>query len=278
MDLKKLSVAELSSRFLKDSARVPDDVLDLMRSDSRAGVRALVDRIESRRHENRAEGQRLRHLLRFETELWEQGHVNVAGTDEVGMGPLAGPVVAAAVILPRDFRPRGLNDSKQLDEREHERLCKEVQAEAVAWAVGQVEVEEIDRINIYRAGLLAMKRALEALSVKPDFVLLDARTIKDLPLPQRGIIKGDAKSLTIAAASVVAKFTRDQLMNRLDEQHPGYGFARHKGYAAPEHQDALKKLGPCAIHRKSFAPVRALLPKDDPFAQPQQAELFGDAS
>lgn len=273
--LAKLSVAALSERYLSDGASVPDDVLEALRADPRSGVRNLVSKIEARRHANRAEGQRLRHLLRFETELWEQGHVHIAGTDEVGMGPLAGPVIAAAVILPRDFRPKGLNDSKQLDEREHARLSDEVKEHAISWAVGRVDPEEIDRINIYRAGLLAMKRALLGLAQKPDYVLLDARTIKDLDLPQRGIIKGDARSLTIAAASVVAKHHRDGLMTELDAEYPGYGFAKHKGYSVPEHWAALKKLGPCAIHRRSFAPVRAALPPGHPDKLPEQADLFG---
>lgn len=271
--LAKMSLADLEVRFVARGASCPDEVLAALAQDKRAGARAIADRIESRRRANRAEGQRLRQLLRFETELWEQGHTHIAGTDEVGMGPLAGPVVAAAVILPHDFRPKGLNDSKQLDHEAHARYAAEVKAAAVAWALGTVEPEEIDRINIYRAGLLAMKRALEGLGVKPDYVLLDARTVKDLPLPQKGIVKGDARSLTIAAASVVAKHHRDGLMTELDAVYPGYGFAKHKGYSVPEHWAALKKLGPCAIHRRSFAPVRAVLPAGHPDALPEQGQL-----
>jgi ribonuclease HII len=271
--LDKLSVTALQARFGGEGTPCPDDVLAALAADPRAGARALAERIAARRRANRAEGQRLRHLLRFESELWAQGHTHVAGTDEVGMGPLAGPVIAAAVILPHTFRLRGLDDSKQLDHAEHARLAAEIRASAVAVSIGRVEVEEIDRINIYRAGLLAMRRALEGLAVKPNFVLLDARTIKDLDLPQRGIIKGDARSLTIAAASVVAKLHRDTLMTELDAVHPGYGFARHKGYSVPEHWEALQRLGPCPIHRRSFAPVRALLAPEDPFALPSQQEL-----
>jgi ribonuclease HII len=273
VDLSKLSLSALQARFLADGASVPDDALAALHADPRAGARNLAERIEARRRANRAEGQRLRHLLRFETELWAEGYARIAGTDEVGMGPLAGPVVAAAVILPRDFRPRGLNDSKQLDEKEHARLCAEVKAEAVAWAVGQVEVEEIDRINIYQAGLLAMRRALEGLAVKPDYLLVDARTLREVRIPQRGIIQGDARSLTIAAASVVAKFTRDALMARLDAEHPGYGFAKHKGYSVPEHWAALKKLGPCPIHRRSFAPVRAAMKPGERARIEEQVQL-----
>lgn len=273
LDLDKLSVSALQARFGGEGARCPEEVLAALAADPRAGARALAERIAARRRANRAEGQRLRHLLRFENELWAQGHTHVAGTDEVGMGPLAGPVIAAAVILPRDFRLRGLDDSKQLDHDDHARLAREIHHSAVAVSIGRVDVEEIDRINIYRAGLLAMKRALEGLVVQPSFVLLDARTIKELPLPQRGIIKGDARSLTIAAASVVAKLHRDTLMTELDAIHPGYGFARHKGYSVPEHWEALQRLGPCAIHRRSFAPVRALLSAEDPLALPAQHTL-----
>jgi ribonuclease HII len=221
-----------------------------------------------RRRENRAEGQRLRKLLRFETEIWERGVARIAGVDEAGMGPLAGPVVAAAVVLPRGFRPRGLDDSKKLDEGERDRLAAEVQAGA-EWAVGLATPEEIDRLNIYRAGLLAMRRAVEGIAPPPGHLLIDARRLPELRIPQQGIVKGDARSLSIAAASVIAKTTRDALMVELDAAHPGYGLARHKGYAAPEHLAALRALGPCPCHRRSFAPVRELL--ED---RPRQRELF----
>lgn len=259
MELPSLSLADLQARYGAPDAAVPDEVLTALRADPRTGARALAQRIDTRRRKNRAEGQRLRHMLRFETALWEQGFVNVAGTDEVGVGPLAGPVVAAAVILPRDFRLQGLNDSKQLDAKDHARLCAMIKAQAVAWAVGQVEVDEIDRINIYQASMRAMRLAIEGLSVKPDHVLVDARTLRDVALPQSAIVKGDARSLSIAAASVVAKHTRDALMIALDATYPGYGFAKHKGYGVPEHEAALRALGPCAIHRRSFAPVRAAM-------------------
>jgi ribonuclease HII len=256
VDLSDQSVKELSERYLGPDRPCPDEVLAALQADPRAGVRALAKKIEARRAAHRAEGQRLRNLLRFETELWEAGHTHIAGTDEVGVGPLAGPVLAAAVILPRDFRPRGINDSKQLDEPELLRLAAEIKASAVAWAVGRAEVEEIDRLNILQAGLLAMRRAVDGLAIKPDYLLVDARELKHLPIPQKGIVKGDARSLTIAAASIVAKTTRDALMVELDAACPGYGLARHKGYPVPEHLEALKRLGPSALHRRSFAPVR----------------------
>jgi ribonuclease HII len=193
----------------------------------------------------------------------------VAGVDEAGMGPLAGPVVAAAVILPPELRPRGLDDSKQLDEPARDRLAAEVKAGAVAWAVGLASPEEVDRLNVYQAGLLAMRRAVDGLGVAPQHLLVDARRLPGLAIPQQGIVKGDARSLSIAAASVVAKTTRDALMVEAETRFPGYGFARHKGYCAPEHLEALRRLGACPIHRRSYAPVRELLAP-----APVQGDLF----
>ena len=184
------------------------------------------------------------------------------------MAPLAGPVVAGACILPRDYRPRGIDDSKQLDRRERERLAEDIRKNAICWAVARAEVHEIDGINIYWAGLLALTRAVRGLSQKPDHVLVDARKLQELPIPQTPIVHGDALSLTIAAASILAKTARDALMAELDLVHPGYGFARHKGYPTAEHFDALRRLGACPVHRRSFQPVREAL------GLPFQADLF----
>jgi len=225
--------------------------------------------VRKRRAGNRAEGQRLRRLLRFETELWERGVVHVAGVDEAGMAPLAGPVVAGACVLPPDYRPRGIDDSKQLDRRERERLAEDIRRNAVCFAVARAEVAEIDGLNIYRAGLLALTRAVKGLSTCPGHLLVDARKLPELRIPQTPIIHGDALSLTIAAASILAKTVRDALMAELDLAYPGYGFARHKGYPTAEHFEALKRLGACEIHRRSFQPVREALGLD-----PTQGELF----
>jgi ribonuclease HII len=168
-------------------------------------------------------------------------------------------LVAAAVILPRDLRPRGLDDSKKLDEPARDRLAAEVKAGALAWAVGAASPTEVDRLNPYQAGLLAMRRAVQGLAVAPQHLLVDARRVPGVEVPQQGIVKGDARSLSIAAASVVAKTTRDALMVEAEGRWPGYGFARHKGYGAPEHLDALRRLGPCPIHRRSYAPVAEVL-------------------
>ncbi len=196
-------------------------------------------------------------LLRCERALWARGVEWVAGVDEAGVGPLAGPVVAAAVVLPRSFREPGIDDSKRLSPTRRERLAARIRSEACGVGIGVVEVEVIDRINIYRASLLAMRRAVQALPFRPEWVLVDGRAIPDLDIPQQRIVRGDQRSYSIAAASIVAKVTRDAWMRALHEQYPQYGFARHMGYATPEHLRALELHGPCPAHRRSFAPVSA---------------------
>jgi len=269
-DLARLSVAELRARLLDEGQPLSGDGEAALAADPRAGARDVLKQVLRRRKENRAEGQRLRHLLRYETELWARGLVHVAGVDEAGMAPLAGPVVAGACILPHDYRPRGIDDSKQLDRAERERLAEDIQRHAVCWATARAEVEEIDSLNIYHAGILALLRAVRALGTAPAHVLVDARKLPQLGIPHTPIIHGDALSLTIAAASILAKTARDALMCELDRDHPGYGFSRHKGYPTPEHFEALKRQGACPIHRRSFAPVRQALG-----LEPTQAELFG---
>ena len=264
------SIPELRERFVDRARPVPKGLVEALETDTRQGAHHLAKQIRVRWRKNRAEGQRLHNLLRFEIELWEQGFNLIAGVDEAGMAPLAGPVVAAACILPRNYKLRGLNDSKQIvDETLRGVLARQIKGDAVAWAVGRAEVEEIDTLNIYHAGLLAMRRAVEGLAAQPDFVLVDARRIPYCPAPQRGIIKGDALSASIAAASIIAKTTRDSLMCEFDSVHPGYNFATHKGYPTPEHCRLLKELGAAPIHRRSFARVREALGLD-----PIQNELF----
>ena len=198
-------------------------------------------------------------LLRYETELLSSGFHAIAGTDEAGRGPLAGPVVAAAVILHPGQIIAGVTDSKKLSEGKREKLFPTIMAEARAVAVGICGHEEIDELNILRASLEAMRRAVTALHVVADFILIDGTFSLSLELPQRTIIQGDSLSISIAAASIIAKVTRDRLMVEYDARYPGYGFARHKGYGVRVHAEALRALGPCAIHRKSFAPVRAAM-------------------
>jgi ribonuclease HII len=197
--------------------------------------------------------------MRHERELRRAGFQRIAGLDEVGRGSRAGPVVAAAVILPDRHGIRGLRDSKVLTRLRREALYELILNRAEAVAVGCVEVEVIDSINILQATKLAMAQALERLAPAPDHLVIDALTLRDVPLPQRAIIDGDAQSCSIAAASIVAKVTRDRICDELDARYPAYGFRRNKGYGTRHHYDALMAEGPCSWHRRSFAPIRTLL-------------------
>lgn len=252
-------MAALRARYVDGGRPLPAAIEAALRADPRAGARAILGAVERRRRDNRAEGQRLRTMLRFETALWKTGVVHIAGVDEAGMSPLAGPVAAAAVIFAPGTRIPEVDDSKRLDPMSRERLAPVIKSSAIAWAVAFAEVEEIDRINIYWAGLLAMRRAIEALSPAAEHLLIDGRKLREVPLPQQGIVKGDTKSLSIAAASILAKTARDAHMVGLDAEFPGYGFAKHKGYPVEAHVGALRRLGACSIHRRSFAPVREAL-------------------
>ncbi len=213
--------------------------------------------------------------LSHECELWKQGLSRVAGVDEAGCGPLAGPVVAAAVVFPKEWldaglpsKFRGLNDSKQLKEDAREKFFELIQSHPeIHFAISVVDVETIDRINIRQAAWQGMNRALDELQPRPEHVLVDGLRIRWLAYPQTPLVQGDARSYSIAAASVLAKVTRDRIMRELDKQFPGYGFAGHKGYSTPQHFAAIEKLGPCPVHRKSFAPIK-----------PKEPELFDTAS
>lgn len=271
--MRRLTLAELRRLYVDEGRPLPKDVEEALRTDPRAGAQAVLAAVERRRRANRAEGQRLRRMLLHEGELWASGLRHVAGVDEAGMSPLAGPVAAAAVVLPPGCRLVGVDDSKKLTAEQRAELAATIRAEAVTWAVAYVEPEEIDRFNIYQAGLLVMRRAVEALAVEPQALLVDARRLPDLPIRQRSLVKGDQKSLSIAAASILAKTERDAKMAALDERYPGYGFARHKGYPVREHYEALERLGPCPIHRRSFTPVREALG-----LIPKQGELFDETS
>jgi ribonuclease HII len=186
----------------------------------------------------------------------------ICGIDEAGRGPLAGPVFAAAVILDPGRRIRGLRDSKQLVPERREELAERIRARAIAWAVAEASVEEIDALNILQATLLAMRRAVAALAVVPEYALIDGNQMPRLDIPGRAIVAGDALEPAISAASILAKTARDARMCAYDREHPGYGFARHMGYGTPEHLECLRRLGPCALHRRSFAPVREMLGSD----------------
>jgi ribonuclease HII len=192
---------------------------------------------------------------KLEKAAWESGAQRVAGLDEVGRGPMFGPVVAAAVVLVPNTRFAGLTDSKLLTEKQRNEFDGKIRAKAAAWAIAAVDVETIDRINIRRASLLAMRLAVAQLQVAPDYLLIDGVDTIDWPCPQQSVIQGDSTSLSIAAASVLAKVHRDRLLVELDAQYPGYGLASHKGYCSPKHLAALARLGPTPLHRKSYQPV-----------------------
>jgi len=194
----------------------------------------------------------LRCTWRFEREARGQGCAVVAGVDEVGRGALCGPVVAGAVVLGDGFDARGLDDSKRLTRLQREKAAERIRGRALAWAVASAEPAEIDRHNILKATYLAMRRALAALAIAPDLVLVDALTIPDVAVAQRAIVKGDALSVSIAAASIVAKVARDAMMADCDRRFPGYGLARNMGYGSSDHREALRRMGPSEIHRRSF--------------------------
>ena len=239
-----------------------EDLLAQLARDPRRGAHALARALRQRRKALDREAKRFEALLVRGCALRAAGARAVAGVDEAGMGPLAGPVVAAAVVLPERPDLPGLDDSKRLAPRTRARLAEAIRKQALAFSLAEVWPAEIDRINIYHAGLEAMRRVMAGLfaaapHLAVDHVLVDARTIPGLRVPQTPLIHGDALDASIAAASILAKTHRDALMEAQEALHPGYGFATHKGYGTPEHLAALRRLGPCPIHRRSFAPVAA---------------------
>ncbi len=250
--VSQMSIREVSEVF---STEPSQEFLKACAKDPRQGIQRLVVRYHKYREAQIAETQRLNNLLKEEKRLWQKGYLHIAGIDEAGRGPLAGPVVAAACILPAKFELSGLNDSKQVTESKRERLFQEIKEQALGFAVGSAEPAEIDALNILQATKLAMKRAVENLKVRPHFLLIDALELPNIKIPQQGIIGGDELSASIAAASILAKVSRDHWMRELHVLYPEYGFAKNKGYGTKEHLDALRRFGPSPLHRKSFAPV-----------------------
>lgn len=247
MKWHKMSVSGIREVLLNGYEFSPEDLAQL-RNDVRSGVQNIVHKWEKLVREK----ERVAKLFDIERSLLQDNVKLVAGIDEAGRGPLAGPVVAAAVILPPNCFIQGLNDSKRLTEFRRNVIEKEIKEKAVAWGIGAAGVYDIDRINIFQATRLAMERALKKLAVRPEHLLIDAMTLPDIRIPQTAVIHGDAKSASIAAASILAKCHRDNLMKFYDRRFPGYGFARHKGYPTSEHIKRLAELGETSIHRKSF--------------------------
>jgi len=255
--MKQLSLKEIQDKYA-DGAAVSSAILRKLQRDPRTGARRLYQILAKRYEQQKKERNRLCAMLHFERLLWKAGIQYIAGVDEVGVGPLAGPVIAAAVVFPPGTEIDGIDDSKMLDEDVRIRLDREIRQKASAVGLGVVEVEDIDQINIYHAGIRAMQLALSNLPVEPQHILVDSRTIPGFRQPQNSFDKGDGINFSIASASIVAKVYRDHLMTELDSKYPGYGFASHKGYATPEHQRAIRELGPCPIHRRSFDYIREI--------------------
>ena len=228
-----------------------------LEKDSRTGVQKEITKRKKAIQAELDENLRLESMLSYEKELYKQGLTLIAGVDEVGRGPLAGPVVAAAVILPPGCKIKGLNDSKKIPKKKHQEIYQAVMDKALAVGIGLMDNEIIDQVNIYEATKLAMKEALSKLSLKPDYLLIDAMKL-DVEIPQESIIKGDANSLSIAAASIVAKVTRDKLMTDYDKEFPGYDFAQNAGYGTKSHLQGLERNGVTPIHRKTFEPIKSM--------------------
>jgi len=256
--LNEFSIDEIRQHYIENAEPVSPRLLSRLQRDSRQGVRQLYAVLKKRFERERDERLRLAAMRHFELLLWKSGVSDIAGVDEAGMGPLAGPVVAAAVMFPPQTEIAGVDDSKRLDPAVRAALALKIRACASGLGVGVATVEEIDRLNIYHAGLLAMRRAVEALPRRPQHVLVDARTVPGVEVPQNTFNKGDGINFTIAAASIIAKTERDRMMETLDREYPGYGFATHKGYGTPEHREALLRLGPSAVHRMSFPVIHEL--------------------
>lgn len=244
------SISEISDIYKQADIYMLPAFIKEYESDERSGVQSLVNKAKKRLLELEKEKERMYEMFSYERKYGE--YTYICGVDEVGCGPLAGPVVSAAVILPKDCDILYLNDSKKLTENKREELFDEIMEKAVSVGIGFATPERIDEINIRQADFEAMRMALSELSVEPDFIMVDGYPIGGIEKKQISIVKGDAKSASIAAASIIAKVTRDRLMTQYDEVFPGYGFASNKGYGSAEHIEAIKKLGATPIHRKTF--------------------------
>ena len=248
--MAQITVSQIKNEYQAAALAMLPDFISRHKEDQRAGVAKLVGQARKKMEGLQAERDRLFMLSAYEREY--SGYAYICGVDEAGRGPLAGPVAAGAVILPKGCEILYINDSKRLSAKKRNELYDEIVSKALAWGVGLCAPQRIDEINILQATYEAMREAINNLGIKPDILLNDAVTIPDMEIRQEAIIKGDAKSVSIAAASILAKVTRDRIMEEYDSQYPGYGFSIHKGYGTKAHIEALKRLGPSDIHRKSF--------------------------
>lgn len=251
--MQKDSIALLKQLFEED--KLTEQKIAEMRQDERKGVQTLLKRYDVKQDRMKALEQQFLAMSEFELKLRNNGYVNIAGVDEVGRGPLAGPVVAAAVVLPQNFKLLGLNDSKQLSESTREAYYEVIRDNAISYGIGIIHNDVIDSVNIYEATKLAMNEAINQLDPIADFVLVDAVPLKGLSCPSEPIIKGDSKSISIAAASILAKVTRDRFMKEIHMSYPAYDFASNMGYGTKHHMETLSNQGATPYHRRSFAPV-----------------------
>lgn len=255
--MSRLTIKEIKERLVQVTS-TDDAFYQSMLPDSRAGVQTLLASVDKRLAKQQALKNKLKEMSLFEKQSRQKGYQVIAGIDEVGRGPLAGPVVAAAVVLPEDFDVLEINDSKQLSETKRDILFDKIQEQALSIGVGIISPAIIDQVNIYQATKQAMEMALTELDVAADFLLIDAMTL-DNGIPQESIVKGDTKSVSIACASIIAKVTRDRLMKDYNLKYPGYDFGSNAGYGTANHLAGLKKLGVTPIHRRSFEPIKSMV-------------------
>ncbi|MFR4161366.1 MAG: ribonuclease HII [Paraclostridium sordellii] len=250
--MKEKSVKEINSIIENISTDEYLKYIDILKDDERKSVKNIAVKLAKKLDKMRAENERLEMINIFENEGYEKGFTYIGGIDEAGRGPLAGPVVAAVVVFKPGTKIEGINDSKKLSEAKRDELFEIIKEEALDYGIGIVQKDEIDEYNILNATYMAMKKAVNCLKQKPDYLLVDAAHIPDVDIEQKSIIKGDSKSISIAAASILAKVTRDSIMYEYDKMYPEYGFASHKGYGTDQHYKAIREHGITLIHRRSF--------------------------
>ncbi|MEG6584064.1 ribonuclease HII [Dendrosporobacter sp. 1207_IL3150] len=255
MHKSHLTVAQVSSLLAQDN--VPESAITSLKDDSRVSVIRLLQKWQQRQLELEIEKERLRKMFFHEQQLYDKGIKLIAGVDEAGRGPLAGPVVIGAAILPIGYHLPYLNDSKKLSAIQRLKLYQDIKKNAITTTHIVVDATQIDELNIYQATVKGMYEAIASLTPQPEAVLIDAVPLTEIKIPSLSLINGDALSASIAAASIIAKVERDAIMENYDNEFPGYGFAKHKGYGTAEHIKAINSLGPCTIHRKSFEPIKS---------------------